>query len=115
MRKDCPWGYYQVLNETDNHKTKYIYINPNSRLSYQRHQHRSEHWLIVSGTASVTVNGYTRSMFPGDSIDIKSGELHRIASTSDPVEFIEIQRGVYFGEDDIERIEDDYGRKSIIV
>lgn len=110
MKENRPWGYYEVLSESDTHKSKRIYINSNNRLSYQRHQHRSEHWFIVSGTAAVTVNGYTRSMFPGDSIDIKSGDLHRIASTSDPVEFIEIQRGLYFGEDDIERIEDDYGR-----
>jgi mannose-6-phosphate isomerase len=110
MKELRPWGYYEILGESDNHKTKYIYVEANQRLSYQRHQHRSEHWLILSGTAAVTINGYLRSMFAGDSIDIKAGDLHRIASTSEAVEFIEVQRGTYFGEDDIERIEDDYSR-----
>jgi len=109
-KESRPWGYYKILNESDNHKTKYIYLEPNNRLSYQKHQHRSEHWFIVSGNAAVTINGYLRSMYPGDSIDIKAGDLHRIASTSSPVEFIEVQTGTYFGEDDIVRIEDDYGR-----
>jgi mannose-6-phosphate isomerase len=110
MKETRPWGYYDILSETDNQKTKYIYVKPNNRLSYQRHEKRHEHWFIISGIAGVTVNGIFRVMYPGDSIDIKAGDLHRIASTSEPVEFIEIQKGTYFGEDDIVRIEDDYGR-----
>lgn len=110
MKETRPWGFYEILSESDNHKSKYIYVEANNRLSYQKHQNRSEHWFIVSGVASVTINGNLRLMHPGDSIDIKAGDLHRVASTSDPVEFIEVQTGTYFGEDDIERIEDDYGR-----
>jgi len=105
-----PWGHYEILSETDNHKTKYIYVNSNSRLSYQRHEKRHEHWFIVSGYPLVTINGQKRLMSPGHSIDFKAGDLHRIESQASPVEFIEVQTGTYFGEDDIIRIEDDYNR-----
>jgi mannose-6-phosphate isomerase len=110
MREDRPWGYYVILNESDNHKTKYIYINPNGRLSYQRHEKRHEHWFIVSGHPFITINGQQKLMSPGHSIDLKAGDLHRIEAQESPVEFIEVQTGTYFGEDDIVRIEDDYGR-----
>jgi len=110
MKETRPWGFYETLKESDNHKVKYIYIEPYNRLSYQKHQYRSEHWFIVSGPASVTIDGYTRSLMPGDSVDIKAGELHRIGALNNPVEFIEVQSGTYFGEDDIERLDDDYGR-----
>ena len=105
-----PWGYYTILDESSNHKTKYIYVETGKRLSYQRHEKRHEHWFIVSGHPYVTINGASRVMSPGHSIDIKAGDLHRIESQSDPVEFIEVQTGTYFGEDDIQRIEDDYNR-----
>jgi mannose-6-phosphate isomerase len=110
MKEERPWGYYKILNESHNHKTKYIYISPNSRLSYQRHEKRHEHWFIVSGTPIVTINGAKKIMSPGQSIDFFAGDLHRIQSQDTTVEFIEVQTGSYFGEDDIERIEDDYGR-----
>lgn len=110
MKEDRPWGYYKILGESDNYKTKYIYVESNSRLSYQRHEKRHEHWFIVSGTPTVTINGFKKIMFPGQSIDFFAGDLHRIESQYTPVEFIEVQTGIYFGEDDIERIEDDYNR-----
>ena len=106
-----PWGYYTILKEKNNFKSKYIYVKENQKLSYQRHQHRSEHWFIVSGIATVTIDGKTFNMLPGDSIDIPVNTLHRIQAGTYPVEFIEIQTGTYFGEDDIERIEDEYGRQ----
>jgi mannose-6-phosphate isomerase len=86
-------------------------VNPGSRLSYQRHQKRSEHWFIVSGVASVIVDGQAFTKLPGETVDIETGQLHRIGNSgSEELVFIEIQTGTYFGEDDIERIEDDYAR-----
>ena len=106
-----PWGRYAILQEDLAHKVKTIYVNPGSRFSYQRHQHRSEHWFIVSGEAKVTHNGTEILMGPGDSIDIAQGDLHRLENIGAiEVVFVEVQTGTYFGEDDIERIEDDYAR-----
>ena len=106
-----PWGRYEILSESSDHKVKRIEVNAGERFSYQRHQHRAEHWFIVSGNAKVTHEGLEFEMSAGDSIDIAQGELHRLANIgSEPVVFIEVQSGSYFGEDDIERIEDDYNR-----
>ena len=106
-----PWGRYEILSESSDHKVKRIVVNAGARFSYQRHQHRSEHWFIVSGKAKVTHDGLEFEMSAGDSIDIAQGELHRLANIGiEPVVFIEVQSGSYFGEDDIERIEDDYNR-----
>ncbi len=106
-----PWGRYEILSESSTHKVKTIYVNPGARFSYQRHQHRSEHWFIVSGQAKVTHNGAELHMGPGDSIDIAKADLHRLANIgTEVVVFVEVQTGSYFGEDDIERIEDDYLR-----
>jgi len=105
-----PWGYYTILKEQDNFKSKYIKVEADKKLSYQRHKHRSEHWFIVSGIATVTIDGKVFNMLPGESIDIPVNTLHRIQAGTYGVEFIEVQTGTYFGEDDIERIEDDYGR-----
>jgi mannose-6-phosphate isomerase len=106
-----PWGRYEILSESSDHKVKRIVVNAGARFSYQRHQHRAEHWFIVSGNAKVTHEGLEFEMSAGDSIDIAQGELHRLANIgSEPVVFIEVQSGSYFGEDDIERIEDDYNR-----
>jgi mannose-6-phosphate isomerase len=110
MRENRPWGYYQILEESEISKTKIIYVDSKQKLSYQRHQKRHEHWFIISGNPLVTINGQTRIMSPGQSVDIKAGDLHRIESQGKAVQFIEVQTGTYFGEDDIERIEDDYGR-----
>ncbi len=106
-----PWGRYEILQESDTHKVKCIWVLPGKRLSYQRHEKRAEHWFIVSGTALVTHNGDEIKMQSGDTIDVAIGDLHRIENIGiDDVVFIEIQSGSYFGEDDIERIEDDFGR-----
>lgn len=110
MKEQRPWGYYEILNEKDNHKAKYIYIEPNQKLSYQKHQYRNEHWFIVSGNPIVTINGKVSDLKKGSYLSISAGVLHRIQAQDEPVEFIEVQTGTYFGEDDIERIEDDYGR-----
>ncbi len=106
-----PWGRYEILSESQSHKVKTIWVNPGKRLSYQRHEKRAEHWFIVQGQAKITLNGDSFEMTVGDSIDVEIGDLHRIENIgSNDVIFIEVQTGTYFGEDDIERIEDDFGR-----
>jgi len=106
-----PWGRYEILQESDSHKVKCIWVTPGKRLSYQRHQKRAEHWFMVAGSARVTLNGVVSELKAGQTIDIGIGDLHRIENTgSDDLVFIEVQSGSYFGEDDIERIEDDFGR-----
>ena len=106
-----PWGRYEVLQQSTTHKVKCIYVNPGARLSYQRHQKRKEHWYVVSGAATVTLNGETFEISAEETVDVGIGIPHRIANRGSlPLVFIEIQTGSYFGEDDIERIEDDYNR-----
>lgn len=106
-----PWGTYTVLHETPSHKVKTITVEPGKRLSYQTHEKRSEYWVIVSGTGIVTLNGLSNMCVGGDAIVIEQGDAHRIENTgTDDLVFIEVQLGVYFGEDDIVRIEDDFGR-----
>ena len=84
---------------------------PGKRLSYQRHSKRAEHWFIVAGTAKVTLDGTVTELHAGESIDIPLEGAHRIANEGDTdVVFIEVQHGTYFGEDDIVRLEDDFGR-----
>jgi mannose-6-phosphate isomerase-like protein (cupin superfamily) len=110
MKEIRPWGYYIILGKGELYKSKFIHVDAGHKLSYQKHKFRSEHWLILSGFPSVTINDEKRVMLEGQSIDIKAGDLHRIEALNTPVEFIEIQTGSYFGEDDIIRLEDDYGR-----
>jgi mannose-6-phosphate isomerase-like protein (cupin superfamily) len=107
-----PWGNYTVLSdEAADHKVKRIVVHPGKRLSYQRHAKRAEHWFIVSGTAQVTLDGQVTELTPGQTIDIPLEAAHRIANYGDSdVVFIEVQHGSYFGEDDIVRLEDDFGR-----
>ena len=110
-KSERPWGRYEVLQESDTHKVKCIWVNPGKRLSYQRHKFRAEHWFIVAGSAQVTVNGSVRKIGPGESVQFGIGVLHRIENIgTDEVIFVEVQTGTYFGEDDIERVEDDFGR-----
>lgn len=107
-----PWGNYQVLDDQPSHKVKRLVVEPGQRLSYQRHQQRSEHWFVVAGVATVTLDDVDHQLGAGQSIDIGRTCAHRVANNgSDPLVFIEVQLGDYFGEDDIERIEDDYGRE----
>ena len=106
-----PWGRYEVLQETSFFKVKCIYISSGKRLSYQRHEYRAEHWYFVQGEAEVTLNGVITHHTAGDSLTIKVADLHRVSNIGDrEVIFLEVQTGTYFGEDDIERIEDDFGR-----
>lgn len=106
-----PWGTYTVLLNGVDHKVKEITVHPGQRLSLQRHRKREEHWFIHRGTARVTINGVAHILSVGQYIDIPRECAHRIENTgTENLVFIEIQTGDYFGEDDIERIEDDYAR-----
>jgi mannose-6-phosphate isomerase-like protein (cupin superfamily) len=90
---------------------KRIVVYPGKRLSLQRHRRRAEHWFVISGQGLVTRDGEQIPVREGISLDIPLGAIHRIQNTEgSPLVFIEVQRGDYFGEDDIERIEDDFGR-----
>jgi mannose-6-phosphate isomerase len=107
-----PWGSFTVLDEGADFKVKRIEVLPQKRLSYQKHQHRAEHWFIVQGTAKVTLNDEIISLRDGANIDIKIGDKHRVENpdAGETLVFIEVQRGSYLGEDDIVRFEDDFGR-----
>ncbi|HVB71285.1 MAG TPA: phosphomannose isomerase type II C-terminal cupin domain [Acidimicrobiales bacterium] len=107
-----PWGSFTVLDDQMfDHKVKRIVVAPGKRLSYQRHHKRAEHWFIVSGHATVVLDGREVELGPGESIDIALGAAHRCENRgTTPVVFIEVQHGTYFGEDDIVRLEDDFGR-----
>lgn len=106
-----PWGTYTVLEESAGYKIKRIEVKPGCRLSLQKHFHRNEHWIVVSGTATVTVGDETRLVRPNESTYIKMGEIHRLENQGKiPVVLIEAQVGEYTGEDDIVRISDDFKR-----
>ena len=106
-----PWGTYEVLVDTEGYKVKRIVVKPNGRLSLQKHFHRNEHWIVVSGTATVTVDGETKLLRPNESTYIKMGQVHRLENDGKiDLVMIEVQVGEYTGEDDIVRIEDIYSR-----
>ena len=108
-----PWGSYTVLEEASSFKVKRIEVLPGKRLSYQKHSQRAEHWFVVEGTAKVTLDGDEITVRTGQSIDIPIGAAHRVENPgNEDLIFIEVQRGTYLGEDDIERLQDDYGRTS---
>ncbi len=106
-----PWGYYQVLADERDHKVKRIIVYPGKRLSLQRHRRRAEHWYILNGEAIVTRDDEELHVKAGEAVNIPQGATHRVMNPgSEDMAFIEVQTGDYFGEDDIERLEDDFGR-----
>ena len=106
-----PWGKYEVLATEDGYKVKRIIVIPSGRLSLQSHQHRAEHWVVVVGTAKVTVGDEVAFKTPGCSVYIPQGAIHRLENeTETDIVLIEVQTGTYLGEDDIKRYEDIYGR-----
>ena len=106
-----PWGSYTVLEDTPFYKIKRVTVKPHQKLSLQLHHHRSEHWIVVSGTAEVVLNTETRLLHQGESTFVRSGMRHRLKNPGViPLEVIEVQLGEYLKEDDIVRFEDDYGR-----
>ena len=112
MSDTRPWGRYQVLEVTPAWKVKRMEVKPGRRLSYQKHFRRREHWVVVKGEALVVLDGKEIRLTPGQSVDIPKGAWHRIGNPGrEKLAFIEVQQGDYFGENDIERSEDDYGRR----
>lgn len=110
-RVERPWGWYQTLEEGPGHKIKRIGVLAGARISLQKHHQRAEHWVVARGTALVTVGCRQLSLQVGQHVDIPLGEVHRIENRgTQPLEIIELQFGDYLGEDDIVRLQDDYGR-----
>lgn len=106
-----PWGHYEILGESPAYKAKAITVLPGHRLSYQKHAKRSEHWFVVTGTGTVTLDGTTTDLSAGSAVDVPVGTAHRITNTGQvDLVFVEVQHGTSFAEDDIVRLEDDYGR-----
>ena len=106
-----PWGTFTVLDEGDGFKVKRIEVFPGKRLSYQKHSRRAEHWVMVQGTAKVTLDDREIVVEAGEAIDIGIGSAHRVENPGEQtLLFIEVQRGDYLGEDDIVRLQDDFGR-----
>jgi len=107
-----PWGSFTVIDKAEDFKVKRLEILPGKRLSYQKHSRRAEHWFVVRGIAKVTLNGKEILVEAGGSLDVATGDAHRIEnpSVSKKLILIETQTGDYFGEDDIVRLDDDFGR-----
>ena len=109
--EDRPWGRFDSLDRGDSHQVKKIRVSPGGRLSLQYHYHREEHWVVVSGVATVTVGDTVKELKAAEQVHIPKGAVHRLENlTSEPLEIIEVQYGDYLGEDDIVRVEDVYGR-----
>jgi mannose-6-phosphate isomerase len=112
MKELRPWGFYEILLDESYTKVKQITVNSGQRLSYQYHNQRKEYWTIVQGSATIILDNEKVFRNQGESIHIPLGSKHRIINEQEePLIFIEVQVGDYFGEDDIVRIEDDYGRE----
>jgi len=107
-----PWGWFQRLDMGARHQIKRIVVKPGGRLSLQKHRHRAEHWVVVSGIATVTVGERTTVLGENESVFIPKGAVHRLENFgAQAIEIIEVQYGGYLGEDDIIRLDDVYGRE----
>jgi mannose-1-phosphate guanylyltransferase / mannose-6-phosphate isomerase len=107
-----PWGYFQRADAGERYQVKRILVKPGHTLSLQKHLHRSEHWVVVRGTAEATIDGEVHTLHENESIYVPIGNVHRLANPGKiPLELIEVQVGSYLGEDDIIRIEDVYRRE----
>jgi mannose-1-phosphate guanylyltransferase/mannose-6-phosphate isomerase len=110
-RTERPWGWYETISEVPGNKIKRIGVHPGQQLSLQKHHQRAEHWVVTTGTARVTLDDRQFDLQPGEYCDIAIGQVHRLANlTNGPLEIVEVQFGSYLGEDDIVRLQDDYGR-----
>jgi mannose-6-phosphate isomerase-like protein (cupin superfamily) len=113
-REERPWGLWEVLDEGPGYKVKRIVVRPGCRLSYQTHEHRAEIWNVVAGRATCIVDGATLVAGPGEAVQVAIGEPHRITNMDvEDLVIIEVQLGAYCGEDDICRLEDDFGRVDV--
>ncbi len=110
-RTQRPWGWYETVSEAAGNKIKRIQVAPGQQLSLQKHHQRAEHWVVTRGTARVTLDDRVFDLVTGEHCDIAVGQVHRLANLTDGVvEIVEVQFGSYLGEDDIVRLQDDYGR-----
>jgi mannose-6-phosphate isomerase len=110
-RTPRPWGWYETVSEVAGNKIKRIGVLPGQQLSLQKHSQRAEHWVVVQGTARITLDERVFDLTMGQHCDIAVGQVHRLANlTTAMVEIVEVQFGAYLGEDDIVRLQDDYGR-----
>ena len=110
MKEERPWGWYEVIDTGDRYKVKNIEVKPGHRLSLQKHHHRTEHWIVVSGTAEVQLNDNHQILSENQSTYIPLGCMHRLSNPGKiPLKIIEVQSGAYLEEDDIERYDDDHG------
>ncbi len=110
-RTERPWGWYETVSEVPGNKVKRIRVHPGQQLSLQKHHRRAEHWVVAQGKARVTVGERVMDLVAGQHVDIAIGEVHRLSNLTDQaVEIVEVQFGGYLGEDDIVRLQDDYGR-----
>ena len=106
-----PWGEYRSLDAGEGFQVKHITVEPGARISLQRHAKRAEHWVVVGGTARVTCGDRVTTLGVNEHVHIPLGAKHRLENPGTvPLHLIEVQVGSYFGEDDIERFADDYGR-----
>jgi len=111
MREERPWGWYEVIDHGDRYKVKSIEVKVGEKLSLQRHFHRSEHWVVVEGTALVELDGKETLIFENHSTYIPCNSMHRLTNPGKiPLRMIEVQSGCYLEEDDIQRFDDNYGR-----
>jgi len=111
LHTERPWGWFETVCASPGYKVKRIHVHAGQQISLQMHRHRAEHWVVVTGTARVTLGTQVSELGPGELVDIAVGQIHRLANaTAAPVEIIEVQRGDYLDDDDIVRLQDDYGR-----
>ncbi len=111
VRRDRPWGWYETMESPDKtYKLKKIFVAPNQRFSLQYHSLRMEHWIVVEGSGTVQLNQCTEKVFPGKYFHVPQESRHRMTAGDDGILFYEVQYGSNCSEDDIVRLEDDYGR-----
>jgi mannose-6-phosphate isomerase-like protein (cupin superfamily) len=110
-RHERPWGFWQVLDRGDGYQVKRLSVLPHSRLSLQTHRHRSEHWLVVAGTATCVIGAEQHTARTGTHVFVPQGAVHRLTNARDTLlQVVEVQHGSYLEEDDIVRLQDDHGR-----
>ena len=109
-RCERPWGWFETLAEGDGYRVKRLWIRRGRRISLQRHQHRCEHWVVVAGEGLLTLADQQQPLAPGTEVCIATAVVHRAEAQGSDLEIIEIQRGDWLSEDDIERLADDFGR-----
>ena len=109
-RVERPWGWFETLASGDHYQVKRLLIRSGRRLSLQRHHHRCEHWVVVAGSGELQVAEVLMAAVPGTTVFIPQGAIHRAQGGSDDLEIVEVQRGDWLSETDIERLADDFGR-----